>query len=62
MIEAKSITILAMPKPFRGHVGTIQRNAIASWTKLQPRPEIILFGHEEGAAKCAQELGLIHIR
>jgi hypothetical protein len=55
------ITILAMPKPFRGHIGTIQRNAIMSWTKLQPRPEIILFGHEEGAAECARELGLIHI-
>jgi hypothetical protein len=55
------ITILAMPKPFHGHIGTIQRNAIASWTKLQPRPEIILFGHEEGAAECAEELGLVHI-
>jgi hypothetical protein len=55
------ITILAMPKPFRGHIGTIQRNAIKSWTKLQPRPEIILFGHEEGTAECARELGLIHI-
>ena len=55
------ITILAMPKPFRGRAGVIQRNAIASWTKLQPRTEVILFGHEEGAAECAGELGLIHI-
>lgn len=50
-----------MPKPFHGHIGTIQRNAITSWTKLQPRPEIILFGHEEGAAECARDLGLSHI-
>jgi len=50
-----------MPKPFHGHIGTIQRNAIASWTKLQPRPEIILFGHEEGVAECAREFGLIHL-
>jgi hypothetical protein len=50
-----------MPKPFRGHINVIQRNAITSWTKLQPRPEIILFGHEEGAAECARELGVIHI-
>jgi hypothetical protein len=56
-----SLTILAMPKPFRGHINIIQRNAITSWTKLQPRPEIILFGYEEGAAECARELGLIHI-
>jgi hypothetical protein len=55
------ITILAMPKPFHGHIGTIQRNAITSWTKLQPRPEIILFGHEEGAAEFARESGLVHI-
>jgi hypothetical protein len=55
------LTILAMPKPFRGHIGIIQRNAITSWTKLQPRPEIILFGTEVGAAECAAELGLVHI-
>ena len=61
MSETAQITILAMPKPFHGHAGLIQRNAIASWTKLQPRPEVILFGHEEGAAECARELGLIHI-
>jgi hypothetical protein len=61
MSEATSITILAMPKPFRGHIDTIQRNAITSWTRLQPRPEIILFGHEEGAAECARDLGLVHI-
>ena len=56
------ITILAMPKPFEGHIGIIQRNAISSWTKLEPRPEIILFGTEEGAAECAADLRLVHIR
>jgi hypothetical protein len=55
------ITLFATPKPFRGHIGIIQRNAIISWTKLQPRPEIILFGHEQGVAECAQELGLTHV-
>jgi hypothetical protein len=60
-MSALPITILAMPKPFLGHIGVIQRNAIISWTKLRPRPEIILFGHEEGAAECARELGLVHI-
>jgi len=60
-IATPRITILAMPKPFRGHFGIIQRNAITSWAKLQPRPEIILFGTEEGAAECAAELGLVHI-
>ena len=60
-LASPPITILAMPKPFKGHIDTIQRNAIASWTKLQPRPEIILFGNEEGVAECARELGLVHI-
>lgn len=39
----------------------IQRNAITSWTKLEPRPEIILFGTEHGSAELAQELKLVHI-
>jgi hypothetical protein len=56
-----AITILAMPKPFHRDIGTIQRNAITSWTKPQPRPEIILIGNEEGVAECARELGLVHI-
>src|SRR5690348_10149478 len=55
------LTLLAVPKPFHGHFGVIQRNAIASWTMLQPRPEIILFGAEEGAARCAADFGLVHI-
>lgn len=61
MRETKGITILATPKPFHGHIGIIQRNAIISWTKLLPRPEIILFVHEEGTAECAGELGLVHV-
>jgi hypothetical protein len=61
MSERAPITILAAPKPFREHIGIIQRNAIASWTKLQPRPEIVLFGREEGAAECAREFGLVHL-
>ncbi len=55
------ITIFAMPKGFDGHIGIIQRNAIASWTRLSPRPEIILFGDEIGTAEFAREFGLRHI-
>src|ERR1700730_15608470 len=54
------LTLFAIPKHFRGHIATIQRNAIASWTRLTPRPEIILLGDEEGAAETAHELGLRH--
>jgi hypothetical protein len=51
-----------MPKPFEGHIGIIQRNAVTSWTRLTPRPEIILFGNEAGTAEIAAELGLRHVR
>jgi hypothetical protein len=55
------VSIFSIPKAFKGHVGTIQRNAITSWTLLQPRPEIILFGNDAGTAELASELGLRHI-
>jgi hypothetical protein len=55
-----TLTILAVPKAFHGHIGVIQRNAIASWTRLKPRPEIRLYGTEGGMAECAAELGVRH--
>ena len=55
------LTIFSIPKAFRGHTGVIQRNAIESWTHLQPRPEIILLGSDEGTAEVAGELGLRHL-
>jgi hypothetical protein len=51
------ITFFTTPKPFRGHIGIIQRNAIHSWKLLHPDAEVILFGNEEGAAEVALELG-----
>jgi hypothetical protein len=59
------LTIFSIPKAFKGHIGVIQRNAIKSWTMLQPKnqpcPEIILLGRDEGTADIARELGLQHI-
>jgi hypothetical protein len=55
------LTIFAIPKTFRGHIATIQRNAITSWTMLRPRPEILLLGNESGTQEICQELGLKHI-
>ncbi len=54
------ITIFSTPKPFRGHIGIIQRNALKSWKLLHPDVEIILFGDEEGSAEACLELGLRH--
>ncbi len=55
------ITIFAMPKAFRGHIGIIQRNAIESWTRLSIKPEIILLGTDEGTADVAREFGVRHL-
>jgi len=56
-------TLFACPKGFvNPHISLIQRNAIFSWTLLNPRPEIILCGSEKGVAELSKELGLMHIR
>ena len=55
------LTIFSIPKAFKGHIGIIQRNAIESWTRLEPRPEIILLGNDEGTAEIAREFGLRHL-
>jgi hypothetical protein len=55
------LTVFSLPKAFTGPIGTIQRNAIVSWTLLRPRPEVILLGNEAGTAQLARVLGLRHI-
>jgi len=55
------ITFFTTPKPFRGHIGVIQRNAIESWKRIHPSAEVILFGDEEGAAEAARDLRIRHI-
>ena len=54
------LSIFSTPKPFRGHIGVIQRNALKSWTLLNPDVEVILFGDDEGAAQAAAELSIRH--
>jgi hypothetical protein len=61
MAEKHMLTIFATPKPFQGHDGIIQRNAIGSWLRLHPQCEVILLGEEAGAAEVAEELGVRHI-
>lgn len=55
------LTLFTCPKPFHGHIGVIQRNAIRSWTLLRGT-EIILFGEDEGTAEAALEFGTRHVR
>lgn len=55
------LTIFSIPKAFSGHIGVIQRNAIRSWMRLEPRPEIVLLGNDAGTAEVAREFGLRHV-
>src|SRR5439155_17039784 len=50
------LTFFTTAKPFHGHDGIIQRNALRSWTLLHPEVEVNLFGSEEGAAQTAKQL------
>ena len=53
------LTIFAIPKPFYGHIDIIQRNAIKSWSLLQPKCEIILFNDEKNTTcRVAKEFGI----
>ncbi len=55
------LTIFAIPKPFQGHIGTIQTNAVQSWVRLRPACEIILCGDDAGVADTAREFDLRHL-
>jgi hypothetical protein len=54
------LTFFTTAKAFLGHDGIIQRNALASWRRLDPRIEVILFGDDAGAAEVCAEMGLRH--
>jgi len=55
------LTLFTIPKPFRGQIATIQRNAIQSWLQLRPACEIILLGDDEGTVEVAREFGVRHL-
>lgn len=55
------ITFFTTTKAFKGHFKTIQTNAIKSWLAIKPRPEIILFGNENGTEQFCKNSNLKHI-
>lgn len=55
------LTIFGTPKPFKGHVEIIQRNAIQSWKLLHPDCQVILAGNEHGTKEAAEEFGAYHL-
>ena len=55
------VTFFTIPKPFDGHAGVSQRNALASWSRLKPRCNIILCGDERGTREAAAQFGAQYI-
>ncbi|MBX3064503.1 MAG: hypothetical protein U0528_11275 [Anaerolineae bacterium] len=54
------LTLFCIPKPFHGHVGVIQCNAIQSWLQLQPNSEIVLCGDDDGVLEAAATFNVRH--
>ena len=56
------LTLFSIPKPFQGHIGIIQTNAVRSWACLHPDIEVILLGTEAGTQELAAQLKIKYIR
>ena len=59
-MTSQVLTFFTIPKAFTGHAGLIQANALRSWCRLDPRPEIILYGNDAGVAEAAAAFGVVH--
>jgi hypothetical protein len=55
------LTFFTTPKPFAGHIGVIQSNAIRSWQRLHPGVEVLLLGDDPGAAEACRDLGIRYV-
>jgi hypothetical protein len=59
--EHVGLTLFTTAKPFTGHSAIIQRNALRSWSLLEPRPQILLVGDEEGYEEAASDVGAARV-
>jgi len=55
------LTLFTIPRAFEGNHEIRQENAIGSWTRLLPRPEIILFCDDPGVAEVAEKFDCVHV-
>lgn len=55
------LSIFAIPKPFKGRIAIIQRNAIQSWIRIHPNCEVLLCGDDYGTKETAHEFGVKYI-
>jgi hypothetical protein len=60
-VTLPQITFFAVPKPFRGHIDLIQRNAVESWLRAFPGCQVMLLADDEGTAEAAAQLGTAHV-
>jgi len=56
-----NITLFTVPRSFKGEIGTIQGNAVESWRRLKPAPEILFISDDPGMAGAARKYGCCHI-
>jgi hypothetical protein len=54
------LTLFTVPKPFHGHIGDVQWNALKSWRALGPNVQIVLVGDESGVAEVARDASVEH--
>jgi hypothetical protein len=55
------LTIFTTCRPFEHGFLKIQRNALESWKRLEPEPEVLIIGDERGAAEAAKRYACRHI-
>ena len=61
MVGNLMFTLFAVPRAFEGRYGIEQHNAIASWKRLEPEPEVILFYDDDGTAEAAKRHGCVYV-
>lgn len=52
------ITFFTIPKPFEGHVGIIQRNALRSWKCVDPGVQLLVLGETDAAVDTEHVRGV----
>ncbi len=55
------ITVFTCPKAFKGHIGMIQRNALAALQAMRDTCEVVLVGDDEGTRDAARDFDCPHV-
>jgi len=53
--------LFTIPKPFYGHFGIIQENALQSWLRLLPPEKILLYGNDPSVIDAARRYHVVSI-